>query len=261
MTFQLTASRCFHIVIFLVTGLAVGCNSEKTVDSEALSNNQQAQEIVERAIAKHGGWMAYDSLSSLSYTKRILLYDPSGQLESDQVQYHKYVLRPDLSGSTIKWAVEGDTIAVIYDDESAIKTVNGIPEEGSEESAMNTFLSGYYVTFQPAKLMDNPDQLYYAGIDSLWDGTKVHVVQPLDSTENADEWWYYIDKETQLLSANMVKHDVRYSFIENLAYDSTLGVTFNAHRKSYFVDSLRRKRYLRAEYFYSDYQAEFKEAY
>lgn len=81
----------------------------------------------------------------------------------------------------------------------------------------------------------------------------IHTVYGVPS-EGDDRWWFYIDVETDELVANMVNHLDHHSFIDNLAFDTTTILTLNAHRKSYFTDSLRNVRYLRAEYFYTDFE-------
>lgn len=236
--------------------LIVGCSKiakESPVESPTIS---KSQDIVETSIEVHGGWLTYSQLKTLHFKKRIILYDSLGKMESDQTQFHKYQLKPTLAGS-IKW-VGMDTIEIIYEDKVAKKMIGGKRDSGSDQLAINTFLSGYYVTFQPFKLLDNPSRLQFAGIDTLQNGKEVYIVQPIDTTVGADEWWYYFDTTNDQLVANMVKHDVRFSMIENLEYDSTTGLVFNAHRKSYFVDSLQNRKYLRAEYFYTDYKAEYE---
>lgn len=245
------------LLSILCCAMLMSCANKDKAEEKTLSNNESALEIVENSVARHGGWDLYDSLSSLSYTKRILLYDSLGELESDVTQSHTYNVRPDLSGA-IEWVQANDTVKIIYKNDEAFKVLNGVKEENSSEKSLSTFMSGFYVTFQPLKIFDNPKQVVYAGTDTLRDNTSVFVIQPKDTTANADEWWYYFDQNDYTLIACMVKHGDSYSLIENLALDSTTGITFNAHRKSYFVDSNRTIKYLRAEYFYSDYKAEFR---
>ena len=108
--------------------------------------------------------------------------------------------------------------------------------------------------------MDKGTNLEYIGEDILADSSQVHVIMPTyaDSEVGSDRWWYYFDKESNMLLANMVNHSPTYSYIINLSYDESTDIVFNAHRKSFFVDSLHNVRYLRAEYFYDNYTLGFK---
>ena len=132
--------------------------------------------------------------------------------------------------------------------------INNEVDEAKAERATSTVQSSLFVLFQPFKLLDNGVELKYVGKDSISSKSFVDVIQPLYGNENngSDRWWFYFDTKTYLLAANMVSHNGRYSFIENLAYDSSTNFIFNAHRKSYFVDSLKNTKILRAEYFYKD---------
>lgn len=250
-------ARLSFLGLFLALIFTISCNDQRREQNKTHTNDERAIEVLDKSVSKHGGWSLYDSLTTLSYTKRILLYDSIGQLESDQIQYHRYNVSPELSGD-ITWIEDQDTVKIILVNETAKKLVNGKEVLGESQYALQTFMSGYYVTFQPPKLYDNPDQLVYEGTDTLKNDQPVYVLQPKDTTANADQWWYYFNTNDYQLVACLVKHDDRYSFIENLAYDSTTGLTFNKNRKSYFVDSKINIKYLRAEYYYDDYKAQFK---
>ena len=101
--------KLYLLAFCLFTILLFGCGKTNSTDIAKPSNLERAKIVVEKSIEKHGGWIVYDSLTSLSYSKRILLFDSSGKLESDRIQYHTYKLRPNLSGSSIKWVTDGDT--------------------------------------------------------------------------------------------------------------------------------------------------------
>lgn len=251
----------FGFVIILI-GCSRNSNNKDSETTEIDKPDSKATEIVQRSINKHGGWMNWVNANSISYKKTIILFDSSGKEESRISQYHRYQLKPDLQG-TIDWVSNNDSIRVVYSEGVAKKYINNVEDmqPESRESALSTMLSSFYVLFQPFKLMDNGTQLIYKGEELLETGTKVYIVQPIyeGAKEGDDRWWYYFDKETDLLVANMVNHDPTYSYIVNLKYDNTTALTFNAHRKSYFVDSLRNVRYLRAEYFYEDFQLNYPE--
>jgi len=241
-------------IIFLIFSCGQVPHSKRLLAEEETS--MKAEQVVSLSIETHGGQRTWENLESISYNKSITLFDSLGVIESKATQHHYYQLKPELRG-TISWLANGDSLKIEYADQNAIKYVNGIAETTPEslKSAKNSFLSSFYVLFQPFKLMDEGTHLEYMGEDILGDSSKVNVIQPTYArgAEGSDRWWYYFDKNTNRLLANMVNHSPTYSYIVNLAYDETTGILFNAHRKSYFVDSLRTVRYLRAEYFYDDY--------
>jgi len=246
-----------NIICLATLFMALSCSTQpQHNETEATKEFSRGEEIVHRSIESHGGLAAWQNLQSISYSKTIILTDSSGIEESRVTQYHNYQLKPELAGS-ISWISGNDSISIVYKNEAASRFVNGVEETvlASKGVAKASFFSAYYVLFQPFKLLDEGTELTFIGEDEVENGLKVNVVQPVyeGAKPGDDRWWYYFNKETNQLAANMVNHPPTYSYIVNLAYDSSTAIIFNAHRKSYFVDSLRNVQYLRAEYFYTDY--------
>ena len=244
----LNLALCFFLLLF------IGCSPAKNqVQEENVEVSTLAEEIVHQSIKAHGGQADYDNLKSITYQKTILLFDSSGNQESEMVQRHNYTLKPSLIG-TIEWVSGGDSIRIAYENGKGTRFVNSIALTDSVYStgATNAMKSGIYVLFQPFKLLE-AKSLTYLGQEQLG-GLTVDVVQPeYGSGGNGDIWWYYFDVKTHRLVANMVNHEDHHSMIENLAYDSSTALLFNQHRKSFFVDSNKTVDYLRAEYLYEDF--------
>jgi hypothetical protein len=252
--------------LFLISLVLNSCSERIHEDTEVGSSEtgttlDQARLIVNKSIDAHGGWERWEYLQGISYKKTTILYDSSGNEESKIAQVHSYTLKPSLEGN-IEWNDGADLIKIIYSDGQGTRYVNEIAELDYEsmESATGSFLSAYYVLFQPWKLLDPGTSLEFIGEEKLSDGREIIVVSPVygERKEGDDQWWYYIDKETNLLAANMVDHSGRFSLISNLDYDNSTDLIFNYHRKSHFVDSARNIKYLRAEYFYEDFQLIFE---
>ena len=109
-----------------------------------------------------------------------------------------------------------------------------------------------YVFWQPYKLIDSNARLDYVGLVTLLDSISVHSVKvsyPLDPA--ADVWNYYFNEENFMLEATEVNHDGRISLIINESVEDKTGLFLNKTRKSYFVDSLGKIKYLRAAYKYT----------
>ena len=221
----------------------------------------KADTIVRRSIEKHGGLNNWENLKSISYRKTIILFDSLGAEESRITRKHRYQLTPDIQ-ATIEWISNNDRIRIVYENGAASRYVNTIEvlEQNSKEAAKNTVMSSFYVLFQPFKLLDEGTSLEYAG-EEVWDDREVEVVRPVypGAKKSDDEWWYYFDKKSHLLVATKVKHNDHYSMIKNLSYDDFTPLLFNHHRKSYFVDDEGIIQYLRAEYFYEDFDLEIAE--
>lgn len=249
--------RSIVLVCLLITMISCSLGSS---NDEAERNKIIAEDIVQQSIEVHGGWEKWTNLKSISYSKTVILYDSSGAKESTINQYHSYQLKPSLSG-VIWWLSESDTIIIAYANGEGIRSINAVADytTQSKKAATKSFLSSFYVLFQPFKLLDQGTIITFVGNDTLEDGTEVSVVQAGYSSTNtgSDRWWYYFDKKTNKLVATMVNHPPTYSLINNIVYDKTTEILFNGRRKSYFVDSLRNMQYLRAEYFYDSYRLEF----
>lgn len=235
----------------LLTSLSIvftsGCVKEDTTEAE---------NIVRRSIEAHGGWEAWKNAEKIRYDKTIILYDSSGKVETRVKQDHVYQLKPQLKGE-IHWKNESETNKIVYDGELAVREINGISDSSGSEEALSIFMAAHYVLFQPFKLLDPGVNLTYLEQDTLEDGVIADVIlaefdQNEDKNTDNDKWWFYFDISSDLLAANMVRHEGKYSYIRNLDYNTSNSLILNHHRKSYFTDSLRNIKYLRAEYFYEN---------
>lgn len=223
----------------------------------------EAVQIVQKSIEAHGGWLEWQHVKHITYSKTTLLFDSTGQKESEITQFHDYRLLPGFTGE-IHWTNPDDRAGnrIVFDGKRAFRLTGNQKTADSleSESAYNTIISSHFVLFQPWKLLDPGVTLIYEGRDTLEDNTVVDVVRARYGTETEiagqDRWWFYFDVTSHMLVANMVNHDTRYSYIKNLDYDTTTNLIFNHHRKSYFTDSLRNMNYLRAEYFYENFRLE-----
>ena len=241
--------------LFFLSLLIIGCSPSKNqVEEENEEVTNRAEKIVKQSISAHGSQANWENAKAITYQKTILLFDSAGNQESEIVQKHSYTLKPELSG-TIDWVTNGDSIRIDYRNGVGTRYVNSVEltDSASSVGAKNAMKSGTYVLFQPFKLLD-AEKLTYQGQETLGDVT-VDVVQPdYGAGGNGDIWWYYFDAKTHILVANMVNHDDHHSLIENLAYDSTSALLLNQHRKSFFVDKDKTVDYLRAEYFYENFE-------
>ncbi|NJN41126.1 MAG: hypothetical protein HC811_01645 [Flammeovirgaceae bacterium] len=231
--------------LLLVLSFTLGCQSDRQTDQST-----PAEIIVKKSIEAHGGMDKWLEARELSFIKSSELFDATGNTESKIIQRQQFNLQP-LSG-TLSWSDSGNQFRIEYDGDNATKFINSEPSSDSlvNINAQNDFMSAHYVACQPFKLLDEGTTLIYQGRDTLNDNQIVDAVNVRYGGEDSDQWWYFFDAESSLLVANMVRHGSTYALIENLSYTESGGIKFNHHRKSWRVDSLRNKQFLRAEYFY-----------
>ena len=252
-----------RVLVILALIWMVSCTErQKEVNSDQSSTTDKVTQIVDRSIRKHGGWDMWQRVEKVAYKKRIILYDSLANVESDLVQHHFYDLSQERAGS-ISWIYKEDITEINFEGYIASKKLNvtNIETDEARVSAINIVNSSFFVLFQPFKLLDPETRLDYLGIDTLKNGKVVNVVSPGygEPEEGNDKWLFYFDLVTDELVANSVNHLGRLSFIENLSFDSTSKLVLHKHRKSYIVDSQNNVKYLRAEYFYGDYDIQFRE--
>lgn len=231
------------LILVFCSVLLVSCDS---------NSEEKGAQIILKSIEVHGGQEGFRNLKSISFYKTTRLFSEDGSLESESLQKQSFQFQPNYLVN-ISWEEQDAKHQITYDRKEVVKMVNEtiIKDAATIEKALQTALSAEYVFFQPFDLLNNDAQLSYAGTQMLRDSLKTSVVNVRykNDTAESDIWNYYFDKEYRLVGAS-VEHNNRISLIENLEFQTHHGLLFNRHRKSYFVDSLLRKKYLRAEYFY-----------
>ena len=208
--------------------------------------------LLEKSLVAHGGKKAWSIVSEISYLKNIELYDSIGKLEKEINQKIKHTWNP--SSTKIEWGnVDNDYVAILREEKIELFKNNQIVLDSQEVAkAYDNTKGALYVFWQPYKLIDSNARLDYIGLVTILDSISVYslkVSYPLDPT--ADVWHYYFNEENFMLEATQVNHDERISLIINESFEDKTGLFLNKTRKSYFVDSLGKIKYLRAAYKYA----------
>ena len=248
-----------YLALMVLVG-SFACQDTEDASMHGLSHvkDKKARRVLSRALEYAGGVEAYQSIRKLRYVKRSVLYHSDGTTESDVSQLHEYTLQPEVSGR-IGWRDSTGVHMIVYSPDQAYKAHNGSKVPNSAESAYRTFMSAYYVLFMPFKLMDEGATITYEGETTLDDDSEVDVIKaaydssPDDDRGTSDTWWYYFDTTTGAYKASMVYHAPTYALIENNEVSDPDPIIFNLYRKSYRVDSLRGREFLRGEFYYSDF--------
>ena len=238
-----------YLAFFIILSvLTIGCqNSIPT-----------AQKIIEKSIEAHGGQEEWENVKQISFDKETTLFLENGEIEIKTEQFQLFNFGRKSFGK-IEWEHNGNDIMILFDEGKISKTVNDslIDDEDDIQSATNSFWAAQYVMNKPFDLISESTILTLSE-DIIYDKKPCYVVQVSykNDADDADRWYYIVDKESFLIVANKVELSDHTSLVQNLTYDDTSGFIFNAHRKSYRLNDEGEKTYLRAEYFYTNYSVQ-----
>jgi len=227
--------------------------------SNCAKQQLSAESIIQHSIEKHGSLKHWQALKTLSFDKSVSLFSEDGTRESTLKKHQEFTFQPSLKGK-ITW--QNDTIktSIFYKKGRVIKWVNDslVTNKAALEKAKNSFHAALYVISQPFNFLKKNTVLTYLGIATLGN-KKVHEIKVAykEDTVVSDKWFYYFDVKSFKMLANKVILKDHTSFIENTTFDTTTSFTFNQRRKSYRLNNVGEKTYLRATYFYDNFKTEF----
>ncbi|MEL7002112.1 MAG: DUF6503 family protein [Bacteroidota bacterium] len=256
--------RCLPVIVIVLVFFTF-CTSQRErthVKQDEYSHiaDNQVRQILMKAIDKAGGIEAWQNLKTIEYTKHSILFLEDSTVEVDHVQRHKYTMQPEF-GAMISWTMGEERHLITYTSTTAQKFVNDtLVNEDPSQSVM----SAIYVLGMPFKLLDPGTTLEYVGEVRLESGEMAKSIKATydpnshDNHSTQDEWYYYFAPDDGSFLGAMVYHPPTYAYIRNLEFDHTTPIQFHKHRKSYRSDSARNIKFLRAEFWYSDYEIEYK---
>lgn len=259
--YKMTASLFFSGVSALLLLIACAPNSKQETKIEIETQNNSALDIVNKAIDFAGSLQKWNDIASISYTKKSRLLLEGGQIESEITQRHSYKLHPRKS-IKITWKTGEDIISIIHNDSLSNKYIND-SLVASGEKVTSSVMSAIYVLGMPFKLLDKGTNLSYEGIelsdrlDTLNIIKASYAPEKYQNHSTNDLWWYYFRKSDGAFLKSKVYHHPTYALIENLARTQIDGLVMPEIRKSYRCDSLGNKQFLRAEFWYSDYDIHY----
>lgn len=245
-------------ILFLLTTLA--CTPDTPPDPFATIQDPKARDIIRASIEQAGGLQRWNDLQRLRYTKDYQLLLESGEIEQSYAQTHDYQYAP--RRIDIRSAEKGQEVHTLLEQGHYSRTIDGTPVELPQEALARAVNTSTYVVGMPFKLLDPGAQISYEGETRMHDGRTVDVIRvDYDAEAHAnhsstDTWKYYFDQDDRKIVANWVKTSDHYSLVENLSFVRVEGILFNRERKSYRVDSLGNRLWLRATYLYDNYEVE-----
>lgn len=255
--------RIYICVGFVLLIILASCSpaAEQEVDRFAHIQDEKAREIIKASIEHAGGLALWESIKSLKYTKDFSLLHGDGSVEKAYAQVHDYRYNP--LSIDIKSKENGELIHTTFKDGKYIRTKDGAATDATTAALTKAINTSTYVIGMPFKLLDPGAAIVYDGELTLEDGKLVDVVKvsynPVKNKNHstADVWKYYFDKDEKRIVGNWVQSSDHANIIENLTVERVGGILFNKIRKSYRLDSLGKKEYVRADYSYDNYELEF----
>ena len=233
---------------------------EETPDHFNHIKDEKARNILEAAIEYAGGLEAWGNIKRLRYDKTFTLLSASGEIEKTFEQVHDYTTHPKVID--IQSTENGTLIHTRFADNIYTQTADGEPTEKTPAAIEKGINTSTYVIGLPYKLLDPGAEITYAGERTMDTGQVVDVLRVSYSPaqhgnhSSADTWYFYFDQENQNVVANFIESPDHFSLVENISFQRVGGTLFYKDRKSYRVDSLGNKLYLRAEYTYENFLVE-----
>lgn len=205
--------------------------------------DNEAGQVVRKAIAFVGGWEAWQNKKSFSFYKNITQVDSNEQEIKTQRQLHQYQIHPQFK-ARMSWEDNGNQYLIINNGQEAKKYKNGeeLTDEASKNNAWNASFGSNYVISMPFKLTDPGVILSYEGMDTLANQTVVHSLKVdyekgAGSAGGMHSWRYYFDLETYDLVANYLDYGNGHSFTTYETFAVVNGIRLHKNRLSYSSNS------------------------
>lgn len=235
------------IYSFLLLSL-INCQSETKTTSTAVHPmtrlpNNQAGEVVKKAIAYVGGWDKWADKKNFSFYKNITQLDSTGQEIRTTRQLQQYRLQPNFA-ARMTWERDGKQYIIVNNGQQAWKYEDGkeLTDKKSKKEAWNSSYGSNYVISMPFKLTDPGVIMSYDGIDTLEENKMVHVVKVeyekgAGSSGGFHTWWYYFDKDTYDLVANYLDYGNGYSYTSYKTFTDIEGIRMHKLRHSHAANA------------------------
>lgn len=218
-------------------------NNTPTISPMEHLPQNEAGEIVRKAIEFVGGWEAWENKKNFSFYKNITHLDVDGKVEKSQRQFHQYQIHPIIK-ARMSWEDKGNQYVIINNGEEARKYENGkeMTDDNSKKQAWNSSYGSNYVISMPFKLTDPGVILTYEGIDSTTLNKRVHSLKVeyekgAGSSGGMHNWWYYFDEKTYDLAANFLDYGTGHSLTTYETFTKVDGIRFHEKRFSHIADA------------------------
>lgn len=250
----------FFLMLLLSACTSPTPEQAPTEDPFTQIKDEKARGIIRTSIEHAGGLEAWRAMKRLAYTKNFSLLLEDGSIEKTFEQIHDYQL--DSNKIDIVSIENGQTIRTVLENGEYQRTIDGDLADVPQTSLAKAVNTSTYVVGMPFKLLDPGVLIEYEGQTIMNDGRTVDVIRATynadqhDNHSTTDVWKYYFDQEDRKIVGNWVQTSDHFSLLENVSFTRVNGILFNRARKSYRVDSLGQRLWLRADYLYENYIVE-----
>ncbi len=251
------------ILIFFLTGCQSG-DHVKVNPMDRLPDNE-AGDVVRKAIDYAGGWDSWSSKKNFSFYKKITHVDSSGAVIKSVKQLHQYNLG-DQFQARMTWNMDESNFVIINNGEQAkkYKEEEELTDSKSKNEAWNSSYGSHYVISMPYKLTDPGVTLTYEGIDrEVLDrpvhSVKVKYAKGAGSTGGMHVWWYYFSTDNYDLVGNYLDYGEGHSLTTYEVFEDVEGMRF--HNKRYSYKSNERKERVQLKTIYENEEMKFDQVF
>ena len=144
--------------ISLLAILLLACTEKKDMRRYPIQNlpQNEAGEVLKKAIAYAGGWDAWKRKKNFSFYKKISHVDSTGAISRVVKQYHQYNLG-DLFQARMSWKLGEAHYVIVNNGYQAKKYLEGVElsNQKAKDEAWNSSFGSHYVISMPYKLLDS----------------------------------------------------------------------------------------------------------
>ncbi len=230
--------------IILVMISIVACKQKTTTNktSSTATMDDSSRTIINRALAYAGGYDAWQQKKTLSFDKKIIMYDSIGNVKRETEQHIDFQLQPDFRAK-MTYMRNDTAITLLYDGQNAHKFFNDIEakKEKDNDGGHGSIFGSYYVMCMPYKLKDPGAKAQYIGALTLTDGTPAQVIKMTyikSGDTYADDSWYYYFAPSGKLLANTFQGKDSWDFTRYERFEKADGLAMPAERTGYTADTL-----------------------
>ncbi len=220
--------------------------NEKVLEKGSLpvTMDDSSRAIINRAINYAGGEEAWHNAKTISYDKKSISYDSTGNVSRQVDQHFDFMMVPQFKAKAT-YMLQDTSITLIHDGQEARKFYNGqmSDEQKDIDGAWNSCYGSQFVLCMPFKLKDPGITATYMGEVKLKDGRDAQLIKT-SYMEGAGSnpghlWYYYFEPGTGKLLANSLNG--KNNFWDYTTYESfekAGGLLLPGMRKTYAADTL-----------------------
>ncbi len=232
------------IIFFMMIAICCQQNNSAETSNLAVILDDSSKLIIDRAIEYAGGYDNWLQKKSISFDKKSISYDTSGNVIRQVEQHFDYMMKPEFR-SKITYMLNDTAITVIHDGQRARKLYNGKVSNKQKDidGAWNSSFGSQFVMCMPYKLKDPGIKAEYLGRVKLTDGLLAQVIKTSyvkGAGSNPDHiWYYYFEPGTGKLLANSLNwKNSNWDYTRYEQFEKADGLMMPALRKGYSADTL-----------------------